>query len=186
MVAAWMGWPRKAATALAVCLVPAVLAGCGPSQSAFPDRRSDDTAPTWSNQPRQSVFGEDGLTLFGGGKRNKAEEANGIGVNAFLWRASLDTIGFMPISSADPFGGVIITDWYAPPETRDERFKATVFIMGRALRADGVRVSAFRQTRDPAGNWIDAAVDNGTGTDLENAILTRARQLRIAANPQSE
>lgn len=183
MVAVWMGWPRKAVRALAICLVPAVLASCGPSTTAFPDRRSGDTSPTWSNEPRQTVFGEGGLTLFGGGKKSKPEEGSGIGVNAFLWRASLDTIGFMPISSADPFGGVIITDWYAPPESHDERFKATVFIMGRALRADGVRVSAFRQVRDRAGNWVDAPVDNATSTDLEDAILTRARQLRIAANP---
>ncbi len=103
-----------------------------------------------------------------------------LGVNSFLWRASLDTLSFLPLSSADPFGGVIITDWYAPPETAAERFKVTVYILDRQLRSDGVRVSVFRQVRDADQGWIDAAVDEDTAIRLEDTILTRARQLRIA------
>jgi hypothetical protein len=87
----------------------------------------------------------------------------------------------MPLSSADPFGGVIITDWYSPPEAADERFKINVYILGRDLRADGVRTAVFRQRQSAAGDWIDAAVDEQTVVDLENAILTRARQLRVAS-----
>ena len=78
--------------------------------------------------------------------RNSGGGGNaGIGVNTFLWRASLDTVSFMPLSSADPFGGVIITDWYSPPEVPSERFKMTVYILDRQLRADGIKVSVFRQ-----------------------------------------
>ena len=104
----------------------------------------------------------------------------GIGVNSYLWRASLDTVRFMPLASADPFGGVIITDWYSPPDTPNERFKVNLYILGRQLRADGVRVSVFHQHRDAANNWAEAPVDANTGTDLENAILTRARELRLS------
>ncbi len=86
----------------------------------------------------------------------------------------------MPLISADPFGGVIITDWYAPPESQDERFKITVYILGRDLRADGVRASVFRQLRDGGGGWIDATVEKRTQIEIEDAILTRARQLRVA------
>ena len=86
----------------------------------------------------------------------------------------------MPLASADAFGGVIITEWYSPPETKDERFKINAFILGRALRADGIKVAVFRQTKNEAGEWIDAKVTAGTVADLENAILTRARELRIA------
>lgn len=86
----------------------------------------------------------------------------------------------MPLASADPFGGVIITDWYSPPEQAAERFKVNIFILGRELRADGVRASVFRQRRDGNGQWINSAVDPATGTDLENAILTRARQMRLS------
>ncbi|MGH6946790.1 MAG: DUF3576 domain-containing protein [Kiloniellales bacterium] len=136
-----------------------------------------------------SKYEETGGSLLGGdggiqvlGNRNERPEdsgGSGIGVNSFLWRASLDTISFMPLASADPFGGVIITDWYSPPESPDERFKLNIYILGRDLRADGVRAAVFRQRHDGA-RWVDAAVDSKTGFELENAILTRARQLRIA------
>ncbi|MCP5109795.1 MAG: DUF3576 domain-containing protein, partial [bacterium] len=80
----------------------------------------------------------------------------------------------------DPFGGVIISDWYTPPETPNERFKVTAFILDRALRADGIRVSAFRQVQQNPGNWVDVAVNERLAADLEDTILTRARQLRIS------
>ena len=126
------------------------------------------------------LFGEDGLVLFRSGSRDEAAPRSGIGVNAFLWRATLDTISFMPLLSADPFGGVIITDWYAPPESPDERFKMTVYILGRALRADGVKVSVFRQERGEDGQWQDRSTSAGTAVSLEDKILDRARQLRTA------
>jgi len=129
-----------------------------------------------------SIFGPGGLNILGGDEGVPAGQGpgTGIGVNSFLWRASLDTISFMPLASADPFGGVIITDWYSPPETQAERFKVTVYILGRDLRADGVRAAVFRQNRESSGDWIDAKVEQKTTIELENAILTRARQLRIA------
>jgi hypothetical protein len=120
--------------------------------------------------------------LFGsGGSGKDAGGPAGVGVNSFLWRASLDTVSFMPLASADPFGGVIITDWYSPPDTPDERFKVNVFILGRDLRADGVRASVFHQKKDPMGQWSEAPVDANTATGLENAILTRAREIRLSA-----
>jgi len=140
------------------------------------DVKPNPEAP--ENQKRETIFGQDGLTL--GGERGRKDDSGsgGIGVNSFLWRATLDTISFMPINSADPFGGVIITDWHSPVETPDERFKMNIYILGRALRADGVRVSVFKQGRDASGQWNEAPVGENTSTDIENAILTRARQLR--------
>ena len=86
-----------------------------------------------------------------------------------------------PIATADAFGGTIITDWYSLPESPNERFKLNVFILDRALRADGVKVSVFKQVRDSMGQWVDYRVEPKMATDLENAILTRARQLRIVS-----
>ena len=134
-------------------------------------------------EPRQVAAntGENGGLLDGllgaavGGQRS----GENITVNSYLWRASLDTVSFLPLSTADPFGGVIITDWYSPPEAPEERFKVTVYILDRELRADGLRVAVFRQTRAPTAGWIEAKVDDRTGRDLENAILKRARQMRI-------
>ena len=114
--------------------------------------------------------------LFGGGETTKGGV---IGVNSFLWRASLDTISFMPIKSADAFGGVILTDWHSPADSPNERFKLNVYILDRALRADGIRVAAFRQVLDRNSQWRDAAVTKKTARKLEDAILMRARQLRL-------
>ena len=104
-----------------------------------------------------------------------------VAVNGYLWRASLDTLSFMPLSSADPFGGVIITDWYSPPETPRERFKVTAYILDRALRSDGIRVSVFRQALTEAGSWANVPVHEGLASDLENTILSRARELKVRA-----
>jgi hypothetical protein len=83
----------------------------------------------------------------------------------------------MPLSSADPFGGVIITDWYSPPESPDERFKVTVSTLDRLLRADGIRVAVFHQVQSD-NDWRDIGIDAKLGTKVEDAILTRAPQLR--------
>jgi Domain of unknown function (DUF3576) len=123
--------------------------------------------------------GEDG-TLFGVGKgagKDQAQGSPGIGVNAFLWRGALDTIAFMPLASADPFGGVIITDWYTPPGTSGERFKATIYILSRDLRSDGVRVNIYRQVLQ-GNQWVDATVAESTVGDVENKVLARARHMR--------
>lgn len=105
--------------------------------------------------------------------------APNMGVNSYLWRASLETLEFMPLSEVDPFGGVIITDWYANPEAPDERFKANVYILDANLRADALKTSIFKQTRGVNG-WVDASMDADTPRQIENAILTRARELYIA------
>jgi len=100
-------------------------------------------------------------------------------VNRYLWAASLETLDFLPVFSADPIAGLIITDWYVNPEAPTERFKTNVYILDSALRADALRVSVFRQERTEDGGWIDAAVNPATPNEIENAILTRARQLRL-------
>lgn len=120
---------------------------------------------------------------FIGKKPEKAaslEDRLGIGVNAYLWRASLDTLSFMPLTTADPWGGVINYDWYTDAQSPNERFKATVFILDRRLRADALNVAIVKEVRDASGQWVTAPVAAQTETDLENAILTKARQLNLA------
>ena len=108
------------------------------------------------------------------------DSAAQIGVNGYLWRATLDVLSFMPLASADPYGGTIITDWYANPEKPDERFKVTVYILDARLRADGLNVAVFKQNKGADGQWIDAPSTSQTETDFENSILTKARQLRLS------
>jgi len=124
------------------------------------------------------IFGTDRSSAGSGGGGAGADGGGGIGVNAFLWRATLDTLAFMPLASADPFGGVVITDWYTPPGVQNERFRATALILGRQLRSDGVRVVVHRQEQSRGGGWVDAPVSASTATELEDQVLQRARELR--------
>jgi hypothetical protein len=130
---------------------------------------------------KESIFGEDGFRIFGDRKSDSAGSTDVITVNSYLWRASLDTVSFMPLTNVDPFGGVILTDWYSDPDKQDERYKLNVFVIGSQLRSDAIRVSAFQQKKK-RGKWVDVNVDSSIATKIEDAILTRARQIRIAQN----
>ena len=122
-----------------------------------------------------------GLAACGGSDRPRTELAaaqlNTIGVNAYLWRASLDTVSFAPLLQADSNGGVIVTDWYTNPANPGERVKLTITILDQDLRADALRVAASRQVNE-SGNWVEAPVQAATVQKLEDIILTKARDLR--------
>jgi hypothetical protein len=152
-----------------LCVAAIALSGCSSDSASEPEPRQVEANTGGNGGLIDGLLGG----INGGGQRGE-----NITVNSYLWRASLDTISFLPLTTADPFGGVIISDWYSPPETPDERFKVTVYILDRELRADGLRVAVFRQTRQK-NTWVEAKVDERTGRDIENAILKRARQMRI-------
>ncbi len=162
------------------CLSLLALSACGKGEAKYPTGADRSSTGGDIYAKPGSIFGGDGLQIFGNQKNKKAEET-GIGVNSYLWRATLDTLSFMPLASADPFGGVVITDWYSAPETPTERFKVNAFILEKQLVSDGITVKVFRQVKDGSG-WVDSKVTDDTGTKLEDSILTRARQLRVAAN----
>jgi len=147
---------------------------------------------TASSRKTKTVMAKAGLVLMlalsvsacGKNGRPKADLAASkvttIGVNSYLWRASLDTLSFMPLVQTDSNGGVIVTDWYANPRNPGERVKVTVTILDQDLRADALRVATSRQISQ-AGNWVDAPVQAATVQKLEDIILTRARDLRRSA-----
>ena len=125
------------------------------------------------------------LAACGGGNERPAadlaaSQVTSIGVNSYLWRASLDTLSFMPLTQADSAGGVIVTDWYANPQSPEERVKVSVSILDSDLRADALRVAASRQVLQ-AGTWVEAPVQAATVQRLEDIILTKARDLRRSA-----
>lgn len=155
------------------------VAGCsGQTEYAYPETSK-------ANQTSGDFYAQE-ETLFGDGLRIGGEDTpeqgsaggTGIAVNSFLWRASLDTVSFLPLVSADPFGGVIITDWYQAPETPTERVKVQVYILDRQLRSDGIRVSVFRERQTESG-WVAEAVSKRTVETIEDSILSRARELRV-------
>ena len=170
------------------CLLLGMLAltGCSAiTPNQVPDNYSGDGGP--NSESGRLIGSATGGDVILGTAKNKAPEQSGgggLGVNAYLWRGALDTLSFMPLASADPFGGVIITDWYQPQGAGGERFKATAYILSRELRADALRVAMFRQV-EQKGQWVDAPMSPGTTSEIENRILSRARTLREQGNPNS-
>ncbi len=177
-----MNTPRPIVIALLLCA--GTLSACGSNTNVRPV--ADNEYNDYRTQgDRGKLTGDQGL-VFGIGKGSGGSrdgDGAALGVNAYLWRGALDTLAFMPLASADPFGGVIITDWYQPPSAGGERFKATAYILGRQLRADGIRVSVFRQVQQ-GGQWTDAAVSQTTTGEIENKVLARARELRAQTASQ--
>jgi hypothetical protein len=176
-----------AAFLAAALVMPGFLGGCGLFTGENVERDVPEDLPGAKNRPagtagqrKAGLFGDEGLVLIGPDRPDGDLGGSPIAVNAYLWRASLDTLSFMPLNSADPFGGVIITDWHAPLESPGERFKVTAYILGRQLRADGVRIAVFREVQDETGTWRTATVAPETARKLEDSILTRARELRVA------
>lgn len=160
---------------LTISALPFLISACSKGESYRPV-----TAEDQRKLDRGSLSGSDGLIMFGGGEKDGKGGGSPLGVNSFLWRATLDTLSFMPLASADPFGGVIITDWYENSKAQGERFKITTLILGRELRSDGVRVSLFKQTKDAHGTWRDEPQDEALAHELEDTILTRARELKVS------
>jgi hypothetical protein len=109
-----------------------------------------------------------------------AAQVTAIGVNSYLWRATLEALSFMPLNQADSAGGVIVTDWYANPQNPGERVKVSVAILDEDLRADAIRVAASREVLQ-GGTWVAAPVQAATVQKLEDIILTKARDLRRSA-----
>lgn len=174
----------------AITVMSAALIGCG-GLNVEADYPTQSEAATEDSGSFLDFFS------FGGAGQDDAATANaepdadseapgpattppaGLGVNADLWRAALDTISFMPLAAADPLGGTLITDWYNDPGQKNERVKLNVVISGLELRADAVRVSLFREKRS-GGRWTGIGVSNTAARQLENIILTKARDYRIA------
>lgn len=166
----------------ALAVLAMLVTGCETANVEPVENAGDSFDP--DERRRRDRFGtignEEGFVLFERGAPAEDITSGGVlGVNAFIWRGALDTIDFIPLASADPFGGLIITDWYQSVEAPGERVKLHVLIKDQALRADTLKVSVFRQVASGTG-WLDAPVDTATARDIEDRILTRARELRIA------
>ena len=148
----------------------AVISGCSKKDIKPAEHRS---AKEVAETKHGKLFGPDFLS-FG----DKAKD-NGIGVNKYLWQATLKTISFLPLKSADPFGGLILTDWYQTPNLPNERMKVSVSILDEDLKVDALKVDVFRQVRDQkTDEWVDSPVKPSTVSKLEDAILASARKIR--------
>ncbi len=155
-----------------------LLSSCGMFKGGDPDETYPKSRAQVEEERIGKLTGEEGFVVVGGKKKSAATE--GINVNGYLWRATLDTVYFMPLISADPFGGTILTDWYKSSSSTKERYKLNIFITGTELRSDAIKVAAFKQKLS-GSNWIDANTDAKIAQEIEDKILLRARELKYAA-----
>ncbi|MEL6793761.1 MAG: DUF3576 domain-containing protein [Pseudomonadota bacterium] len=169
-----MSVSRLSAAVMAIALTTA---GCGGSGGDQPPPLD----PTDAAGGARGELSDSRLTDIPGlGGDSSSSQGGGLTpVNRFLWRASLDTLAFLPLNSTDPFTGVIATDWAASPDAPNERFKVTAYVQSPQLSAGALKVAVFREIRANDGVWSSAPVSGATARQLEDAILVRARQLRI-------
>ena len=127
------------------------------------------------------LFGKKpGIDLIGTKKENTTISSIGMPINPYLWKGSLETIAFMPLISADPFSGIIITDWYTDHNNPNERCKLNIFIKGVEMRTNNLKVNSFCQRLSDSGNWIDLEINKTNNAKLENAILNKAKKIKLA------
>jgi hypothetical protein len=172
----------------AVAAVAGLASACGGGSYAAKDPVGPRSGPESKFNPAdESIFGESGLafgnvgsssgsSILGGGEDEKGR----LPVNRYLWQGALDTLSFLPLASSDPFTGVIATEWGSTPEAPGERLKVTAYILQPGLTAAALKVAVYREVRSETGLWAPAPVSADTGRRLEDAILARARQIRIA------
>ncbi|GLR67703.1 hypothetical protein GCM10010909_23840 [Acidocella aquatica] len=171
---------KKIAGPAVLLLGAMALTGCGKNPPSIAAVNNPETSSLPGAMASTDSSSSGTLFTFGKGSSSSTAQATQIQVNAYLWRATLNTLAFMPLVSADPFGGVIITDWYTPPATPGERFKVNAYILGRELTADAIQVSVFHQTQEN-GQWVDTPADPATAGGLEDRILANAANLQAAA-----
>ena len=135
-------------------------------------------------EPVSVITGKPGGLKLTDFNKDKTSSGNGLPVNALLWRAALDVASFVPLDDVDTFGGSIVTEWHQPKATPNQRLKLTVFVIGRELRSDAITVRAYIQNR-LGTEWVDAGRDEALGRQLEDLVLTRARELRAAATAET-
>ena len=149
----------------------------------FSSCSSSKTTPIDESEGPISVItgkpSKDGIKL---GDLTKKDEPSGdsLPVNALLWRAALDISSFVPLDDVDTFGGSIVTEWYQSDDSKDQRLKLTMFVIGRELRSDAITVHAYLQNKIGT-EWVDAGRDEALGSKLENLVLARARELRASS-----
>ena len=184
------GTVARLAALAAVAAAAGLLSGCGGgSYAAEDDAAGPRPGPQREYNPAydESVFGSGGVSvgnlrsgaiggILGGGDDPKAR----LPVNKYLWQGALDTLSFLPLDSTDPFTGVIATEWGSTPDAPGERFKVTAYILNPGLTAAALKVAVFREKQAETGLWVPAPVSADTARQIEDAILTRARQIRIA------
>ena len=176
------GFAASVSLALAACV-----ASPPPVEQAQAQPNATETQKAASNTPEDIDTEATIWTVLGLAKKESVKDPGpqtGRTVSPILWQAAHDTLDFVKYASEDPLTGSIVTDWYSPPGNPNVRYRVNVFILSRALHSDSLTVTVDRQQRSANGQWAETTIARQVETDLENAILSRARQLKRAWAPE--
>ena len=99
-------------------------------------------------------------------------------INPYLWRATLETINFMPIASADPFGGIIITDWYNDTSNNDDAIKLTIRFLSNEVQSNSLRIIVHRKRCTTDTNCLVKKIESKIEEELRRSILTKAAVIK--------
>ena len=174
------------ALAASLSLALAACAASPPAEQARVQPGAAETPKSASSEPEGIDTEATILTVLGLAKKESVKDPGpqtGRTVSPVLWQAAHDTLGFVKYASEDPLTGSIVTDWYSPPGNPNLRYRVNVFILSRALHSDSLTVTVDRQQRGGDGQWAETTIARQVESDLENAILSRARQLKRAWTP---
>jgi hypothetical protein len=169
----------RLSTAFAASLSLALAACAATPSSDSPNATNGQQAST--SDPGEIDTEATIWTVLGIAKKESQRQIGpqtGTTVSPILWQAALDTLNFVTFASEDPLAGSLVTDWYSPSGKPNERYKVNVFILARSLRSDAIAVTVTREARLGDGNWLETTIARHVETDLETAILNRARQLK--------
>ena len=143
--------------------------------------------PKTAEQKEEERVGKltgEGLFLVNSGQPEQSTTNSRIKVNSYLWKATLDSISFMPLNSTDSSGGVIITDWYSLNDNSEERYKVNVFILGQELKSDSIKINVYKQKLNKNGRWEQQTFysnNNKIADKIKENIIHRARTLKVVA-----
>jgi len=171
----------RLSAALAASLSLAVAACATTQSSEQPQPVAPNTQQASTSAPSEMDTEATIWSILGLAKKESERHQGpqtGSTVSPILWQAALDSLDFVKLASEDPLAGSLVTEWYSPAGKPNERYKITVFILARSLRSDAIAVTVTRQARLGAGNWLETTIARQVETDLETAILNRARQLK--------
>ena len=171
----------RLSAAFAASLSLAVAACASTQSSEQPQLVAPNTQQASTSTPSEIDTEATIWTVLGFAKKESERyrgPQTGSTVSPILWQAALDTLDFVKLTSEDPLAGSMVTDWYSPAGKPNERYKVNVFILARSLRSDALAVTVTREARLGDGNWLETTIARQVETDLENAILSRARQLK--------
>tara|TARA_Y100000590_G_C15520574_1_gene939236 strand:- start:139 stop:720 length:582 start_codon:yes stop_codon:yes gene_type:complete len=153
---------------LLIFIISFFLESCGPFKYKPVDARK--VSPNSKERVKKNIEEGKGFRLMGGKKGGTFDFAS----SNYLWRATLDTIDFMPLASANYSGGIVVTDWYSENNNENESIKISIRFLSNEIRSDALDVKVFIKECDKNLNCVVNQNQGKLPNELMVSILRKA------------